>query len=76
MFIAEAQTPQQVREAVQNIRRSIESKSADKMDKIQAEQREDVQIFLRYCDNILEQGINDIQAFTTEMRRVWRILND
>lgn len=68
--IAEAQTIEQVKEAVSKVRETIESKYPDKI------QEEDIQIFIKYCDSILKEGMNDHQAFIAEMRRVWGILTN
>lgn len=70
-LLAEVRTPQQRKEAMENIKRTVESKISDK---IQGEQEEDVRLFLQYCDSVSEEGANDPRAFIAEMRRIWGIL--
>ena len=69
--LVEAQTTKQVADIVRNIRETIASKYPNKV------QEEDVRLFIKYCDTILEEGqMNNHEAFIREARWVWGILNN
>lgn len=69
--LVEAQTTQQVADIVRNIRETITSKYPDRV------QEEDIRLFIKYCDIILEEGqMNNHEAFIRAMRPVWEMLNN
>jgi hypothetical protein len=69
--LVEAQTTKQVADIVRNIRETITSKYPDRI------QEEDVRLFIKYCDTILEEGqMNDHESFIRVMRPVWKMLNN